>query len=35
MHFRKVTSEAVAVNFAASLVNYLKTGKINKININP
>jgi len=35
MHFRKVTSEAVAVDFAASLINYLKTGKTNKININP
>jgi hypothetical protein len=35
MHFRKVTSEAVAVDFAASLINYLQTGKINKININP
>jgi len=34
MHFRKVTSEEVAVNFTASLVHYLQTGKINKININ-
>ena len=34
MHFRKVTSEAVAVDFTASLVNYLQTGRINKININ-
>jgi len=34
MHFRKVTSEAAAVDFTANLVNYLQTGKINKININ-
>jgi hypothetical protein len=34
MHFRKVTSEEVAVGFAANLVNYLQTGKINKINID-
>jgi len=34
MHFRKVTSEEVAVDFTANLVNYLQTGKINKININ-
>ncbi|HRS47922.1 MAG TPA: hypothetical protein P5225_01430 [Candidatus Paceibacterota bacterium] len=34
MHFRKVTSEEVAVEFSANLVNYLQTGKINKINID-
>ena len=34
MHFRKVTSEEFAVAFTVNLVNYLQTGKINKININ-
>lgn len=34
MHFRKVTSEAVAVDFTANLIIYLQTGRINKININ-
>ncbi len=34
MHFRKVTSEETAVDFTANLVNYLQTGKINKIDIN-
>ncbi len=34
MHFRKATSEETVVAFVANLVNYLQTGKINKIKIN-
>jgi len=34
MHFRKVTSEETVVAFVVNLVNYLQTGKIDKINID-